>query len=128
LTKWLSHVLIPMGMGIIIYLFFRDKDVLILHEHIPNLPNYNFKGLSNFCRYNLPDGLWLYASCMAMSIIWQQRINKHSLFWIICIPILAFSTEGAQWIEPSFGTFDICDMAIYIGATWCALYQCKLQK
>ena len=117
-----------MSLGILIYLFFRDKDSLIIHKFITNLPNYNSNVLSSFFRYNLPDGLWLYASMMSMVLIWRKTINWHSVFWIILLPILALFTEGVQFFKPAYGTFDYYDVVAYLVATVLAMYQCKFKK
>lgn len=122
---WLKHVIIPMSLGILIYLFFRDKDSLIIHKFITNLPNYNSNVLSSFFRYNLPDGLWLYASMMSMVLIWRKTINRHSVFWIILLPILALFTEGVQFLEPAYGTFDVRDIFVYFLATMLCFVQCN---
>ena len=70
LKKILLHVIMPMMLGGIIYIIFRDNNTLMFSwfyklgiaeniENIRNVIEINF--LPNWILFNFPDGVWIYS-------------------------------------------------------------------
>jgi hypothetical protein len=64
--------------------------------------------------YSLPDGLWIFSLESTLLIIWQNKLNKHSVIFILCLPLLMISSEVAQYFNFIQGTFDFSDLLAYI--------------
>lgn len=111
----------PLTIGGLLYLGYRNTNLLMFRWA-------NFLGLSSivsswrkFCLqhplpewyyYALPDGLWLLSYLLLIDIIWASEHNK----WLYALPIIALISEVLQLWIPMLGTFDVVDLACYIGA------------
>lgn len=73
--------------------------------------------LPNWFLYSLPDGLWLFSYISFLLIIWDNKVSKKNIFWILLLPIIAVSSELAQFMEIIPGTFDIVDLIFYIAGS-----------
>jgi len=67
--------------------------------------------------YSLPDALWMLALTLVVMMIWDFKLNRHSIPWIggaFCAGILF---EVGQSFHMIRGTFDFIDLiSISIGA------------
>jgi len=121
--KYLFHVAIPLFVGFMIYLLSRANDI-IAYKWIPI--QFSFKKLSwlpYWVKYNLPDGLWLYALTTLMILLWKRKINIHSSGWIFSGFIIAVITEFGQKYGYVPGTFDWMDLVFYLIAMFLAILQ-----
>jgi len=99
------HCVIPLLIGFIIYVLFRDKNIqlFIFFERI---------GVSNFINnirehtlpfseyipklilYNLPDAIWVYSFSIIMGIIWYR--TRYFIYWLSIGFVLGLSSELFQ--------------------------------
>ncbi len=64
--------------------------------------------------YSLPDGLWMFSCTSLILNVWNNRLNKQSIVWIISMPAIAILSEFLQLFHLIRGTFDILDIASYL--------------
>ena len=64
--------------------------------------------------YSLPDGLWMFSCTSLILNVWNNRLNKQSIVWIISMPAIAILSEFLQLFHFIRGTFDILDIARYL--------------
>jgi hypothetical protein len=62
-------------------------------------------------RNYLPDGLWAYAFCSTILIIWDRKIHLPWLFFIISVFSLF---EILQAVNIIAGTGDVLDIVVYL--------------
>ena len=70
--------------------------------------------LTGFWRNQLPDGLWAYALCSSLLIIWNRQIN---IFWFSMISVIFISFEALQHFHFISGTGDWLDIIIYFSVS-----------
>ena len=125
------NVFFPVFLGGIIYILFRDKDILLFEW-------FNYLGLShyvleirsffnpedivisNFLTYNLPDGLWIYSFTSCMLLIWVRNNSIHKNTYIIVPILLSLLSELGQLFNFIGGTFDFLDLMFYLFFTYLA--------
>ena len=126
INQILIHVIIPMIIGGIIYIIFRDKNLIMFKwfnkigilDFIDYL-RYLFSNLillPNWIKFNLPDGIWTYSLTSLMLIIWYRETEN---FWFLYlfIPILGLMFELGQLMKIIPGTYDNIDIAFVLIAT-----------
>jgi len=119
------HCVIPLLIGFIIYVLFRDKNIqlFIFFERI---------GVSNFINnirehtlpfseyipklilYNLPDAIWVYSFSIIMGIIWYR--TRYFIYWLSIGFVLGLSSELCQLFNIIKGTFCRVDLFFNIFA------------
>ena len=72
------------------------------------LPFYD--NLPDWFLYSLPDGIWLFSYLSVLLLIWDNKISKHNIHWVLLIPSIAIFSEIGQLFEIVSGTFDITDL------------------
>jgi hypothetical protein len=124
--KILLRVMIPLIVGILIYVFFRKTSDLqiVTFWGFNGLPKAAFS-IPSFLTYNLPDGLWLYAFTNAIILVWESELNSKSAVWIFMIPAIGFLTEWLQAQQWFMGTYDSIDLVTYAVAMLFALNSAK---
>jgi hypothetical protein len=70
----------------------------------------NHYSSNGFIRNQLPDGLWAYAFCSAILIIWNRQMNT---FWLLVLFLIFIIIELLQYLQVIRGTGDILDIAVY---------------
>ncbi|HNR21035.1 MAG TPA: hypothetical protein PKN75_14545 [Bacteroidia bacterium] len=112
-------VVLPLIIGISIYILFRGQDSIFTKAelHPPT-----------FLIYNLPDALWLFSLCNLLSLIWRAQWRTYAL-WYGSVTTLSVITEYLQYNDIIIGTGDIWDCVAYILActTSIAIY-CHLHS
>lgn len=128
MNKILLRVVLPLVLGIFIYAFFRKAlgFTIIDFWGLNELPKASFS-IPNFVKYNLPDGLWLYAFMNAIILVWKSELNSKSAIWIFTIPTIGFLTELLQAKQLFIGTYDVMDLIAYATAMLLSLNQCKIK-
>jgi len=79
------------------------------------LPFYD--NLPDWFLYSLPDGIWLFSYLSVLLLIWDNKISKHNIHWVLLIPSIAIFSEIGQLFEIVSGTFDITDLVFYLAGT-----------
>jgi hypothetical protein len=126
--RFFIHVILPILIGVLIYAFFRKTSGLIASERwgLHWMTKAKFS-IPDFVKYNLPDGLWLYAFTNFNILIWKNQITKNSFIWIFLIPFLGISTEILQYNGLFIGTYDTLDLVVYVLATALSFLNCKIK-
>jgi len=114
IMKIVLHVLMPISIGIIIYMFFRGIPLIDPHGNI--FPIWTIK-IPELVMYNIPDGLWLYALLFCISMIWAHEKSNSHYGWLTIILILSITSEYLQKWGLIPGTFDLQDIYAYLMAT-----------
>lgn len=117
-------VFFPLLLGMFIYYFTRPHSIYFL-----SWINYIFPSqiipeiqLPYWVVYHLPDGLWTFAFTSVFLIIWEQKLNRKNIFWLLT-PLVISAT-----LEISYGTFDLIDLCfIIIGGSLPLLYIIVIQ-
>ena len=114
------HIFVPLFMGILIYFFWRNLNLLIPFQE--NLIRFEIVNAPNWVKYNLPDGLWLYALLSSITIIWGGYPSIQLILWLFSTIILSYISEAFQAIHFIQGTFDWKDCFAYFLALIFFLY------
>lgn len=108
--KILFHIVAPLFLGIVIYVFWRG----IIFFDIEPILNSN---PPDWIKYNLQDGLWLYALLSAIIIIWEEKFSLDLIIWLFLALLLTILSELMQAYNFIPGTFDFYDLIAYFFAT-----------
>ena len=115
-----SAVVLPISVGVAIYVVFRDDNILLLQL-------LRFLGIKQTFRLespdsltvilgSLPDGLWVFSYSIWLRLIWN-RITV----WMLIPIALAVASEIGQLLTIVPGTFDVYDLFAYSLAFLCSL-------
>lgn len=132
----LSHVIVPLLLGGVIYIAFRSQS-LILFTWFDKI---SISGFTNLIRdflyplnsilpewviYSLPDGLWVYSFTAFLIIIWNNRYESVK-YWMM-IPFTALLLiELLQLTGLLTGTCDLADIYVSLSAFVLCVYNMKL--
>jgi hypothetical protein len=103
--------------GVVIYVFFRNTNNIILFDYIPKLSFLSTLYISvkkdsiwfYMLQYNLPDGLWCLSALLLIRIIWLANTSWRAMYSGIFI-VMALFFEFLQIFEKIPGTFDLFDL------------------
>ncbi len=113
---------ITLLIGGMIYLVYRSKELLMfdwvekigLTPIIDNVRNsVETGGVYDWVKYNLPDGLWIFAYMFIMDSIWNGKNIKIANMFIYVLPIIAIISELLQAVNLIGGVFDVMDLLSY---------------
>ena len=123
IVQFTNHIVAPIVLGGLIYIFFRPSSTLLLKWS--NIISWSLIGeireyikteinAPDWIVFNLPDGLFIYSYVIAMMIIWRDldRKLRNLIFYFAIIPV--FLHEFLQLTEYIPGTFDQVDIAAYL--------------
>ena len=119
---------LTLSMGVLVYISFRQDtlkifdwfDRVALSELVSRLRRFTLPMadfLPNWFLYSVPDGLWLFSYLSILLVIWNNKISKHNVHWLLSVPTIAIVSEIGQLLGIVPGTFDILDLTFYIGGT-----------
>ncbi|WP_304180751.1 hypothetical protein [Leptotrichia trevisanii] len=129
MKKVILHVILPIFIGSMIYILFREKTLLMFDwfsylklDFIIDFLRNNFYGYRMYIPksilFSLPDALWVYSFTMFLSIYFKNRILLSAIF------IGSIITEISQlWFV--VGTFDIYDVIYMFALYLIAMYFIK---
>ena len=129
MKKVILHVILPIFIGSMIYILFREKTLLMFDwfsylklDFIIDFLRNNFYAyrmyISKSILFSLPDALWVYSFTMFLSIYFKNRILLSAIF------IGSIITEISQlWF--AIGTFDIYDVIYMFVLYLVAMYFIK---
>lgn len=111
-------IIVLFGFSCLVYLIFREN--IILYDWIDktifqNLQVLEFKkvlalNFPDWILYNLPDAVWVMTLIYILLYIWDFRLTKRNIPWIISPIIIAYSIEFGQrynWINGTYDTKDL---------------------
>ena len=119
---WISTSILSLGIGGIIYLFFRPR-TLYMFSYVPNdviewidRTKLSFQDINNleFVIYNLPAGLWTISYIILMQLIMTDTRGINRILWIYSLPLFLTIVEFLQLFSFFPGTFDVLDIVVYI--------------
>ena len=129
IAKKIIHIFLPIFVGSMIYILFREENLLMFKwfkflklNFIINFLRYNFYKyriyIPRSVLFSLPDAFWVYSFTMFLSIYFKNRIILSSIFvGSIIIEILQL------WFIT--GTFDIYDVIYMFALYLIAMYFIK---
>ena len=129
MKKVILHIALPIFVGSMIYILFREKELLMFNWFNYLKLNFIIDFLrNNFYEYriyipksilfSLPDALWVYSFTMFLSIYFKNRIILSAIF------VGSIITEILQlWFV--IGTFDIYDVIYMFALYLIAMYFIK---
>ena len=97
---------------------FNWFSIINLSESISNLRLFTFPlsdVFPNWFLYSLPDGLWLFSCTSILLVIWNNKISKENIYWILLVPSISIISEIGQFFIIFPGTFDTIDLIFYLG-------------
>lgn len=116
--QFIFYTFIPLMLGTIIYIFFRPSN-LILNSWLIEInikPIYLTNSFLRQIFFSLPFSLWAIAFINTILLIWQYKISKSSVFWILNSLMISPTIEVLQIWELIPGTFDLYDLIFLL---WC---------
>lgn len=126
--RFTLNVLLPITAGGLIYLCWRDPNLLMFRwisalglqtvvGHLRLAVSVNPATLPHWFIYSLPDGLWVYALTAFMGQIWwESPTTWPRLFWISLGLVIGAGSELGQLAGVVPGAFDILDLCFSIFA------------
>lgn len=129
MKKLVLHIVLPIFIGSMIYILFREKTLLMFDwfsylklDFIIDFLRNNFYGyrtcIPKSVLFSLPDALWVYSFTMFLSIYFKNKILLSAIF------IGSVITEISQlWFV--VGTFDIYDVIYMLALYLVAMYFIK---
>jgi hypothetical protein len=127
---------ISLMVGILIYVFFRNNDVLAYRMlGKPIFLNELYRNVSqeiwffDFIVYSLPDGLWLLSGILFIRALWLENTKTGNIY-ILAICVCAFVLEICQMFHLLFGTFDVLDICAMVLAVFGegVFYKCYFSR
>jgi hypothetical protein len=108
------HIIAPILFGTSIYALYRGLNFIDPQQKI--FPLLHFYQPPDWIKYNLPDGLWLYALSSMLLFIWKENFSVNFMAWLFFVIIAAFLSEFLQAYNIIPGTFDFKDLLAYFFA------------
>jgi hypothetical protein len=131
----LVYCALPILVGGLIYLAFRDTSLLMFHwagwigldsaieaMRVHSLPHR--AAIPDWVLFSVPDGVWVFACTAFFARLWHDGHWAFRVFWIGLGPALAIGGELGQlpFIGLVPGTFDPADLLFYIVSGGAALW------
>lgn len=131
------HILLPLTVGGLLYILFRDNGLLMFQwfdtlgiadtiDQTRTLTLQYKQAVPAWTIYSLPDALWSYSLTTALIFNWKRIFNKSSALWILIGATIAPFSEIAQHFGLLQGTFDPIDLTLCLAASILALTHIKI--
>lgn len=125
--------ILPVFFGGLIYLTYRVDSLLMFNwfkifgltdlviflrtnDTLQNLT------IPNWVKFSLPDALWLFSFTYIILLIWDFKITRKSVLWILLTPTVGLFSEIGQQIGIIPGTFDKVDLLLLLLSTALPFY------
>ncbi len=118
-------IILCLTVGCLIYVIFRP-DSIYLNQWIDQFFNGNIReelstivtssNLPHWIIYSLPDALWMVGLTTLVLFIWDFKLHKKSIPWVILAFLTGIFFELLQRYHIIRGTFDIIDLTAVIVA------------
>jgi len=127
----MTYVILPIFIGGLIYIVSRSKslkmfdwfekinlsnEVRIIRDYFSNVE------LPNWIIYNLPDFLWVFSFTSLLFIIWNKKIEKENVFYLLFPMGIGVLSEFGQLFSIINGTFDKVDIIFYVFGGLSSIY------
>ena len=104
---------LSLGLGVCIYILFRDISHLLIIEKM-NLTGNAFVELkpslmNNVLKYNLPDMFWFISGILVLRFIWFPK-KREQYIYVLCFYLIGAVFEISQLSKNIPGTFDYLDL------------------
>ncbi len=109
------HIIVPLITGICIYVLFRR--IYFMDPSGQFFPIFSSQIYPLWIKYNVPDGLWLYAFLSMLSLIWNRTFSLYLIIWCNAAILSSYLSEFAQMANLLPGTFDWKDIIAYTIST-----------
>ena len=126
----LIMVLLCMSLGAVIYFITRSEGIY-LNQWLSQFNNgkvlFFFQSLltnaqlPDWVIYSLPDALWMFCLVTIILILWDFRLNKHSMLWVFLAACTGIFFEVFQGLGFVRGTFDWTDLLFIVLAVFIPL-------
>ncbi len=131
ISNIMTYVLLPIFIGGLIYIVSRSKslkmfdwfekinlsnEVSIIRDYFSNVE------LPNWIIYNLPDFLWVFSFTSLLFIIWNKKIEKENVFYLLFPMGIGVLSEFGQLFSIINGTFDKVDIIFYVFGGLSSIY------
>ena len=93
-----------------------SNEVRIIRDYFSNIE------LPNWIIYNLPDFLWVFSFTSLLFIIWNKKIEKENVFYILFPMGIGVLSEFGQLFSIINGTFDKVDIIFYVFGGLSSIY------
>ena len=103
-------------VALIIYKLFRSHDIRMVSMLDAVFPADSSMMITEWAKYSLPDGLWLFSYELFIAWLWRYQIRLGSILFAAILPLVAIAAEFLQLTHFLPGTFDIVDVAFYLAA------------
>ena len=127
------HVLLPLFLGGVVYILWRDPNLLMFRwfgaaglgpaiDWLRVGTASAQTALPHWFIYSLPDGLWVYALTALMMFVWHGvRSLPLKIFWLSLGLLIGAGSELAQLAGILPGAFDPIDLVVCLIAPAAAL-------
>ncbi|HKP37945.1 MAG TPA: hypothetical protein VJT71_13895 [Pyrinomonadaceae bacterium] len=132
LLFFIVHVLAPITVGGLIYIRWRDSN-LVMFQWFRRLgldapiawlrtgAGPVSEGWPFWLVYSLPDGLWVYALTALMILLWRDAVSSARFVWLSLGLLLGAGSELGQLAGIVPGSFDVIDLLVCVFAAAAAL-------
>jgi len=123
--------LIALSTGFLCYYFFRDSNLLFYNIFNIDITHNNLylshSLFSDFLKYNLCDGLWLFSGILLLRFIWfgNSRIGNYYITIFMCVALLLELLQIMKYFPGTFDILDIFTMAIFALSERCLYFYTK---
>ncbi|HEY6046787.1 MAG TPA: hypothetical protein VIU65_09300 [Pyrinomonadaceae bacterium] len=125
------HVLTPVTVGGLIYLRWRDSNLLMFKWFralgLETVVGWLRAGAGEpsgwffWLAYSLPDGLWVYALTALMIFLWRDARSSTRFLWPSLGLLLGAGSELGQLAGVVPGSFDVIDLLVCVFAAVAAM-------
>jgi|WetSurMetagenome_2_1015567.scaffolds.fasta_scaffold277470_2 hypothetical protein len=125
---FLLYILACLSGGVFIYISSRSSNIFlnqwlaslsggkILHVGQALFQHFHLPG---WVLYSLPDALWMSSLTMLILVIWDFKLYRQSIFWLMTAVLSGLLFEILQAFHILPGTFDTVDLIFLIGGALC---------
>jgi len=117
----ITNCMIPLFVGLSIYLFLRDENILLfcwindigLLNQIVSIRKYTLafrESMPSWFIYTLPDGIWVYSFTICLGIVWYG--SRCFYYWLLIGFYMGVISELLQLFNIIRGTFCMNDMIV----------------
>ena len=120
----IGWVIIPLLIGIVIYLLFRPLSIRVFNffteKQLSSIIQLrielgtSFKELPSWFINSLPDGLWIFSFTNLLTLIWKDYNALFKKIILLSPLFIAMVHEIIQLFNPKYGTFDVIDIFTYL--------------
>ena len=123
-------------LGGLIYTTYRDSDLLMftwydtigltrLIEQLRVTVALFSDPISDWIIFSLPNALWMFSFIHALLWVWDFKLERRNLGWMLLATGIGIGTEIGQWMHLVAGTFDQTDLWMLFVASFLPIFFIK---